>query len=1088
MALAALSIFLNPCAHGEYLSIKLAIQPDDTLIQTGLEPFADNSDSIYCGGKILRRGIDYRLHPRTGRLKILTRIDCDSIDVRIFHLPKWLFESSGNKPGEGRKFINLPGSGIRPSTDRHRPSDLRKINLSGNKSFAFNVGKSGQSNFSQGLSVDFDARIGSDLEIKGSVSDKINSVNNPIGPGGSTMLLSELDKYYFEIKGKQLTARAGDIPSISNPYLPQKRITGISSVFKFNQYKAAASIGRPAGKFHIARIRGIDGKQGPYQVNSRAGVPVAIVAGSEKIYVDGRLLEGRTDRHYVIDYSAGRITFSPAVLITSRSRMEIDFEEADNFYSQAVYELSQDINLFSNRLRLSFGGRRELEEKDRLRFLSLSPADIVSLSAAGDSISRAFQSGATADTAGDYVLTIDTAGNQYYEFVGSGRGEYSVQFSFVGESQGDYIRLGENVFQFNGAGQGDYLPVRLLPLPSSNSFFYSAAEIRPYSEGIISIEYHGNDRDENLFSNIDDEDNFRSRMKAKFSHTNKKMQSQTMVRYQSKNYNPIYRVNIPDNNRMWALPEEIIDGDEFRFESEHRFTFSNHKFAFDGGFINYGEILRAYRFNIEAANFTDNFISPRMNYKVGNSHDKILSESKGLFEQYSAGLLIKGPKTSRIDLEFINELKKDFFENVPDVEKYSEYKSDLFIRNTVLTVSRRVDFQSDDYGRKGPRLDKVTFNSDENLGRLKLNFTGTILNQKRLDSFRDDRTARLFATTMRYLAPDGWLSLQADYRQNSELGKSSEFRYIEVESGQGNYRFEDDQYFFDIDGDFIRVRQEVGQAVSITRGEKTHNITLNPGRAGFLEKYHLWLSQFAFRLRSEIVEEAVGKDRRNLSWVLPWTSRSGVDYVNRIRRERYMLLLFPRMRFYVLNFIFTHNFREQDGGLSNFKDSKNYKAEIKNALSSKLNSILKYNHIRTGQSGSGLIAAKIRTSKYGWELIYAGGIFQIMPELEHVRFNESKNGGRGEGFATKIEAIARYSGRGEFRFRGEFRNLSEKEHFTTPEYFVTDGHRFGKSGQISVIVNYKIGKAMRITASMRNVFYENRESEFTGRGELVALF
>jgi hypothetical protein len=620
---AAMCVLLTSAARAEYYSIKLSIHNNDTLIQTDVAPFAEKSDSIYCGDRLLKRDIDYRLHPRTGKLKIITIIECDSVDIHVFRLPQWLYESLGNNPGEGRKFINLPGTSSNSQMGRASTRDLRKVNLSGNKSFAFNVGQSGQSNFSQGLSVDFDARFGSGLSIRGSVSDKINSVNNPIGPGGTTTLLSELDKYYFEIKGRNLTARAGDIYSISNQYMPQKRIMGIASVFNSDHYNSAVSVGRPAGKFHITRIRGVDGKQGPYQITGRAGVPVAVVSGSEKIYLDGQLLEGRTDRHYVMDYAAGRITFSPAILITSRSRIEIDFEEADNYYQQAVYEISQEINLFDDQLKLSFGGRRELEEKDRLRFLSLSPADVVSLSEAGDSISHAFQSGVRADTAGDYILEIDAAGNQYYLFVGSGSGEYSVQFSFVGGNQGDYIRLGDNIFQYSGSGQGDFLPVRFLPLPSSNSFFYSAAEIQPYGKGKISIEYYGNDRDGNLFSNLDDEDNYQSRLRTAFSHIDERLQSQISLRYQSENFDPVYRVNVPDNNRMWALPEGSIGGYEFRVESANRLTLSNHKFTFDGGFLNYGEKLRAYRINIETENFTDNFISPRMIYKVGNSHDKM---------------------------------------------------------------------------------------------------------------------------------------------------------------------------------------------------------------------------------------------------------------------------------------------------------------------------------------------------------------------------------------------------------------------------------------------------------------------------------
>jgi hypothetical protein len=518
-------------------------------------------------------------------------------------------EQAGNPVPEGKKFLEIKSDVFRPTGQRS--ASPRKFTLSGNKSFSFNVGRSGDGRFSQGLNIDFDASLANDLHLRGSVSDRIGSGEKFVSGQGGTTILSDLDKYFFEIKGRQITARGGDIVAVSNRYLPVKRIKGIYAEYNGDQLALAADIGRPAGRFISQRLKGIDGRQGPYQALGSTGLPTGIVPGSEKVYVDGRLLEGGNDKQYRIDYPSGRITFSPRVLITSRSRIEIDFEAAENDYEQIVYDGAGTMRLWSEKLKFSFGGRRESDDRNRLRFGSLSPEHISVLNAAGDSASGAIQSGVTPNPEGAYILVIDTSGIDYYKFVGSDSGDYDVSFSFVGEQKGDYQFLGENVYQFVGPGAGDYLPIIYLPLPIRNDFFFSAVEYSPYLGGIMRLEYHGNIRDNNILSDLDDDDNSKSRVVGVATHRKGAFNLDLDFRFQQQGYDPVYRLDIPDNNRVWALPDSMVTGDETRTNLRSRLDFVNNRFGIGLGYLNFKDNLASHHFWFDTRLLTNRFISPR---------------------------------------------------------------------------------------------------------------------------------------------------------------------------------------------------------------------------------------------------------------------------------------------------------------------------------------------------------------------------------------------------------------------------------------------------------------------------------------------
>lgn len=1057
-----------------------------TAVETGMRPMAAGSDSIYCGARLLERDKDYAINPQTGRISFTAPPDCDSLVVICFLLPEWMTAPAGNPVPPGKRLLRIePGQDVRPIPGSTTP---QKITLSGNKSFSFSVGRAGDGRFSQGLNLDFDAQMADDLRLRGSISDRIGSGNDLVSGAGGTTVLSELDKYFFEIEGRRVTGRGGDIGTTVSRYLPAKRIKGVSAGYSGVALGVAADLGRPAGRYVSHELSGVDGRQGPYQAVGNDGLPTGVVPGSEKVYVDGRLLEGGADKHYVIDYPSGRITFSPRVLITSRSRIEIDFEASGGDYLQSIYDATSEARPWGGKLTISAGGRRESDDRDQLRFGELSPEQIQILEQAGDSASSAVTSGATPDTSGSYTLMTDSSGRQYFQYAGAGAGDYSVSFSYVGEGKGDYRYLGDGVYEFAGAGQGAYLPIRRLPLPGSNDFFFASVGVNPYRGGTWLIEYQGNQRDRNLFSPLDDGDNLRSLIAGSVTHAADNMTAHAEMRYRQGDYDPANRIERPDFRRQWALPEGKERGDEFRLTSANAWKGTHNRLAADFGYLAYKDNLRSYRMEMSAGLFDDKRFSPRGEYRLGNSERVDTFGADGLYERYAAGLSIKAIRAARLELGAERELTKDRYGALPSLQKYVLYRTALFVRNSVLAFSRRIEYESHRLRFKGPQQDKVELTSEESVGRFQTTLAGTWVNQKRLDSDRDDYIEWLYQASFRYAPPSAWMTVQADYRQNQQSARSFGYRFIRVGSGEGDYRFEDGGYLPDPDGDYVRIREERGDPASVSIGEKSHNVVIYPGRIPALKEYQGVLSQVACRLRTEVYEEQSGRDRRRVSWLLPWASRSGVEYNIRRRREGYTLLLFPAYNFYVINLTYGNAFEEQESGAMLFRAAKEYKTELKNQLSPVVRSSVEWNHRRTKESGIGVSAMRLIANAYAASLTVTPASFQVTPRVEYVRFTESLFGGKGSGIIASGETIWRRPNRGEVRGTVEFRSLTQESRFRQPEYLITEGRRFGKSGLINLVINYDVGGSWRLTVNLTDQIHESRPAEFVGRGELVARF
>ncbi|MFC2139783.1 hypothetical protein ACFLR4_03895 [Bacteroidota bacterium] len=393
------------------------------------------------------------------------------------------------------------------------------IQRSGSITRGFSVGTTKDFTLSSGLRLQLSGKLSDDIEIVAALTDE----NTPIQPEGNTERLEELDKVFIEVRHQNVVGTFGDYDL--NERLGEfgninRKLQGLKGEFNFENYSGGVSLAGSRGKFNTAQIAGQDGNQGPYRLygadNERF---ITIIAGSEKVYLDGNELKRGQNNDYTIEYSNSEITFTNKQLITSASRITVDYEYTDRNFKRNFFGANLKTKFFDGKLNIKFNYYREGDDESSPIDISISDENKVILENAGDDRTKAVTSGvslAEPDSLGNVVgiyTRIDTTINgldlTFYDYKpGDINSIYNVTFSFVGEGEGDYHKESLGHYYFVGIGQGSYLPIKYLPLPELRQMGNILIEAEPFENVRVDLEFAASLWDKNKFSTQNDNDNF----------------------------------------------------------------------------------------------------------------------------------------------------------------------------------------------------------------------------------------------------------------------------------------------------------------------------------------------------------------------------------------------------------------------------------------------------------------------------------------------------------------------------------------------------------------------------------------------------
>ncbi|MDO6434683.1 hypothetical protein Q4E93_28995 [Flavitalea sp. BT771] len=469
------------------------------------------------------------------------------------------------------------------------------INYNGSFGRSITFGNSQDAVVTSNLNLQISGYLADSIEISAAITDN----NIPIQPDGTTADLNEFDKIFLQFKKKTWALTMGDIDLRQNQnYFLNfyKRMQGAS--FETNNQisrnfsnKTLVSAAIAKGKFTRNIFQGQEGNQGPYKLQGANGELYFIVlAGTEKVYIDGQMMQRGEDQDYIINYNTAEITFTANRMITQDARIQVEFEYADRNYLNVNLYL-YDEAVLSNKLKLRMGLFSNSDSRNSPINQSLTPDQDKFLNRLGDSINRAFYPVSTIDTfAAGKVLykKVDTtyknaAGvivhDSIYVFSTDGSTTlYNLSFANVGAGYGNYVQdlngVNGNVFLWvapvNGQMQGSYEAAQFLVTPKTQRVMTAGAEYTPNKNTVLSAEVAKSHYDVNTLSSIDkaNDDGYAARFL--FSNSlpmgpaakGRRLTTNLGYEYVQANFKPLERLRPVEFFRDWGLALNVAAATE----------------------------------------------------------------------------------------------------------------------------------------------------------------------------------------------------------------------------------------------------------------------------------------------------------------------------------------------------------------------------------------------------------------------------------------------------------------------------------------------------------------------------------------------
>lgn len=527
--------------------------------------------------------LKFNKKPEVDSVQVIYRVFSENLSAPYYHKNKNLVDSS---------FVVQSYYYDATQANAKTPFvDFGNLDYNGSFGRMLSFGNSQDVVLNSQFNLQMQGDLGDSILITGAITD--NTI--PFQPEGNTQQLQEFDKVFIQLQRKKSTLIAGDY-DIKKPegYFMNfyKRVQGGFASTSFNTSKQgenkiafAASLAK--GKFVRNILTAVEGNQGPYKLTGPNGEQYFVVlAGTERVYIDGNIQKRGEDYDYVIDYNTAEIIFMPRRIITKDLRLVVEFEFSDRNYINSLLYLTDEWKL-NNKVQLHLNIFSNQDAKNQSVQQTLDVQQKIFLAQIGDSIQNAYYPSVRyEDTFSNSQILYrktDSMVNSilypsvYVFSVDKDSAKYSLSFSYVGEGKGNYIQSVSNsngrvyawIAPNSGNQLGNYEPVLLLVSPKKQQMISLGSSIQIDSNKVLQVEGAMSHYDPNTFSPKDNKQHIGLAGRVNYQEERIlnslhqiKLQSTASYEFVQDRFKPLERFRQVEFNRDWNIPQQSTSQNE----------------------------------------------------------------------------------------------------------------------------------------------------------------------------------------------------------------------------------------------------------------------------------------------------------------------------------------------------------------------------------------------------------------------------------------------------------------------------------------------------------------------------------------------
>ncbi|MGQ9863765.1 MAG: hypothetical protein ACUVRD_04695 [Bacteroidia bacterium] len=689
-----------------------------------------------------------------------------------------------------------------PFMPAKRDTPDNKLKRQGSWVRSLTVGSGQSASLTSALRLNLEGEIAPNTYLLAALSDE----NIPFQPSGTTQQLSDLDKVYISLRlpGRWQVA-IGDLELVERQTLfanYYRNVLGLEVWRQDSLWDVGGAFSQAKGRFYTNSFTGEEGKQGPYLLTGRNGERFTIIlAGSERVWVNGQLMERGLDRDYTIEYNTGELTFTPRVPITQATRIVVDFEYAERSYARSFWQFKTRFQ--GKRFTYRAGYFRARDNPNRPFDFVLSEREKAQLSllSGGIGVLEGADSVGYEPQAIRYAA-LDTFENgnplRIFVFRRDSSAVYQVQFLFVGAGRGDYTRqsssLNGNVFTWVGRGKGDYVVGKAVPLPTQTEILFMQSTVFLGGGWRWQSEIDLSRNATNLFSAQRTTD-WATRQsliwRVGADSSAHRGEVEMAFQYVGNRYQPVDRLYTREYGRLWNYDETRARQVERLFEIKPRFIWGSHVWEAHAGVRSYGDSLLSQRYAVRwsradtikglGGNLLGEYLPTTTSQWVRLTGDVFWQ-----WHNWRLGNQTWLEKRTQKDRDTLSPNTFSFYDLTP----YVVWKKEKMFFRTGINYRREWQWAA-----QALRLKFFSYTPSMQFRYTSLRWSWLQELSYRVfvpgDTLFQQQAKRIFLQQTQTQYSFSWGNIQAAYQITSELTPKRQLLYVEVNPGLGQYEWQD---------------------------------------------------------------------------------------------------------------------------------------------------------------------------------------------------------------------------------------------------------------------------------------------------------